>query len=263
MTRTLERWGAVSTGEPSLISRVVGTLEYLSALRNLDAFLQAASREELAAADKFVSSRPQFTVFTQLADRFKQGPGTAQTSPAAQQASQKRGLMWVVALARLEAGAILATFTTLSTPFEMVGPTKWELPAYKELLMDGAQTHYLALANDSNVATVALKLPDTETLAYIRRLNLARSMLSAAARSNAAELSPHDWSELEVEDRQLLATRDRFVLRVNKSLNSYSKESKTITGEQYTTMKTCILALRGEQVELAAGTAWKQTIKPK
>jgi len=248
------------------MARIVGTLEYLSALRNFDAFLQAASSEEIAAADKIVSSRPQFTVFTELADRFRQGPGTSRTSPAALEASQKRGLMWVVALARLEAGAILATFTTIAAPFETVGPTKWEMPAYKNLLMDGAQTHYLALTNDSNVAVVALKLPDTEMLAYIRRLHLTRTMLNAAARSNARELSPHDWSELEAQDRQLQSTHDRFSLRVKRyiaSLNSYSRESKTTVSDPYTKVNACGAILWGEKVELAAGTAWKETFKAK
>lgn len=89
-----------------------------------------------------------------------------------------------------EAGAILGTFTTLPSPFEVVGPTKWEMAAYRELLMDGAQTHYWAIANDpnapsSNTATDFLRAPGPEMLAYIRRLNLARSMLNAAAMSNA------------------------------------------------------------------------------
>lgn len=239
----------------------MGTLEYLSSLRHLDAFLSSATSEELAAADKFVTSRPQFTVYTQLTDRFRTGPGTSLTSPTALASSQKKGLAWVIALARLEAGAIVATFSSHPAPFEIVSPTRYEMPAYKELLMDGAQTHFLGLENDANLAVVARKIPDTETLSYIRRLHLARSMLSAAARSNSQELSAEDWLQLQSQDRQLLLTQGRFSRRVNQyvaSLNN-TTTSKTVSEKQVSNLSTCQRLLEAEQRELAAGTARVQT----
>lgn len=177
--------------------------------------------------------------------------------------AKKTGLMWVVALARLEAGGILATFSTHANPFEVVGPTHWEMPAYRELLMDGAQTHFWALANDPNVAAVAMKIPGTEMLSYIRRVNLARSMLSAAARSNAQALSPIEWSQLTAQDSQLLSMRNQYSFRVKKylaSLNSYSKEAISSNGKEYTNVSACGKQLAGEARELAAGTAWIQVI---
>lgn len=95
----------------------MGTLEYLSALRNLDAFINAASPEELAAADRFVAARPQFTVYSRIADRFRQVQSALPSAGTSDDAAKKRGLIWVVALARLEAGAILGTFSTNSSPF--------------------------------------------------------------------------------------------------------------------------------------------------
>lgn len=255
----------MTPNDESVLVRVVGTFEYLSSLRNLDAFLSSASSEELAAADKFVTARPQFTVYTQLADRFRQGSASQPLQLDRQTAAQKKGLMWVVALARLEAGAILGTFTKLPAPFETVGPTRWELPAYKELLMDGAQTHFLALNNDANVAIVARKIPDTEMLSYIRRLNLARSMLSAAARSNAQELSPEDWLQVQSQDRQLLLTLGRFSQRVNgyvASLNN-TNVSKTTSERIKSEVIACGAQLAGEQRELAAGTARVRTFTVK
>lgn len=236
---------------------MVGTFEYISSLRNLDAFLSSATSEELAAADQFVISRPQFTVFTQLADRFRDDQLSRQALLERQATAQKKGLMWVVALARLEAGAILGTFTKTPSPFEIVGPTRWEMPAYKELLMDGAQTHFLALSNDSNVAVVARKIPDTEMLSYIRRLNLARSMLSAAARSHAQELSPEDWLQLQSQDRQMMQTLGRFSQRVSKYVASLNTNNVTTTTSerQISDVHACKSQLIGEQRELAMGTA--------
>lgn len=245
--------------------RVVGTLEYLSALRHLDAFHRSASSEELDAADKIVSSRPQYAVFTGMSDRFRQTPAVGQTS-SNNQAAPKKGLMWVVALARMEAGAIMGTFTTQANPFEVVGPTLWEMPAYKELLIDGAQTHYLAISNDANVATVAMKVPDSETLSYIRRLNLARSMLSAAARSKAQEMSPQEWSQVEMQDKQLLTIRDRFAQRVSRHLdliNSNATSQTPVSDKLRTNAKACSMQLLGERRELLAGTATVQTFNYK
>jgi hypothetical protein len=245
----------VTPEDQSLVYRVVGTLEYLSALRNLDAFLSSASPEEIAVADKIVSSRPQFTVVTRLSDRFR--PGSQQWTFGGQGAAEKRGLMWVVALARLEAGAIVGTFTTLPAPFEIVGPSRWEMPAYRELLMDGALTHVWALANDPSVAAIALKPPDSEVLAFIRRINLTRAMLSAAARSNAQELSPQNWSLLVEQDRQLLATRNRYSAALARYVASqnYSLVNSSVTAQQRAIVRACGAQLAAEQQELAAGTA--------
>ncbi|MBL8822106.1 MAG: hypothetical protein JNJ77_05920 [Planctomycetia bacterium] len=243
-----------------LVNRIVGTLEYFSALRNFDEFLRTANREELDAADRYVSNRPEFTVYSQLSDRFRQQPVMANAT-SRESAAKKQGLMWVVALARLEAGGILGTFSTISNPFEVVEPTLWEMPAYRELLMDGAQTHFWALANDPNVAAVAMKIPGTEMLSYIRRLNLARSMLSAAARSNADQLTPVDWSELTAQDSKLLGMRNQFSFRVKRymaSQTSSTRETTTRT-KQSTLSDACILQLAGEQRELAAGTLRTET----
>jgi len=261
-TSSVRSWGAVAPEDQSLVYRVVGTLEYMSALRDLDAFLGSASAEEIAAADRFVASRPEFTVFTRLSDRFRLSSQAWINS--GQGAAQQRGLMWVVALARLEAGAIVGTFTTLPAPFEIVGPSRWEMPAYKELLMDGALTHYLALTNDGNVAMVAKKPPDSEMLAYIRRLNLARAMLSAAARSNAQELSPQDWAELVKQDKQMLATRNRFssALADFVASQNYSNTNQSVTpGSLRAMLRACPAQLAAEQRELAAGTAKVQTFR--
>ena len=259
-TTTVQKWASSSLGDQSLMFRVVGTLEYVSALRHLDAFLSTATSEEIAAADKLISARPEFTVYTQLANRFRQGSDTPFVSTG-RAAIPRKGLMWVVALARLEAGAILGTFTTHGSPFEVVGPSQWGKPSYHDLLMDGAQTHVMALANDPNIRMVEMKLPGTEMLSYIRRLNLARSMLSAAARSNASGLSLQEWSQLEAQDRQLRNLRDRLSIRVNKyvaSLNS-KRVDRTVTEKQIETAQACATQLAAEQRELAAGTARVQT----
>jgi hypothetical protein len=256
-TTTIQRFGKITAEDPTLVFRAVGTLEYLSALRDLDAFVRVATREELDAADRIVSSRPQFTIYSRLADRQRGIPAPSD--------AQRQGLRWVIALARLEAGAILATFTKNAAPFEDVGPSRFELPAFQELLMDAAQTHVLALANDARVHVVAAKNPDNEMLAYIRRLTLARALLSAAARSNASHLSVQDWLRLEEQDRQLLAIRDLFAMRVRRFVDSLNSNltNKTVTEKEKSVIVSsiCPPLLEAERRELKAGTAKVQTFR--
>ena len=223
----------------------------MSALRHLDAFLKNATQDELKAADDIVRSRPQFAVYSQLAERFRPGnaPPAKETTGSADSKTQsrspeRRGLMWVVALARLEAGAIIGTFTTIPAPFEVVGPTEYEMPAYKELLMDGAQMHFWGLANDAHLPDVTKSIPGTEMLAYLRRLNLARKMLSAAVRSNAKELTPQQWSQVVEQDQKMLELRDGFEVTITAyviSLNRVSQSSST--GTSKVTQCRCLRAL--------------------
>lgn len=246
----------MSSEDQSLIHRVVGTLEYVSALRHLDAFVQSASREELDAADKFISSHPQFAVNTRLADRMR-----TSVSSSVNAGTRKLGLAWVIALARIETAGILATFTTMTSPFELVGPTQFEMAAFKELLMDDAQTHYLALSNDLNLLAVSRKVPGTEMLAYIRRINLARSMLDAAVRSQLADLSAQDYAVLGAQDRTLSMMRKNLANRVNKYLEhlNYTRQNSSVTESEYSSVNACAQMLKGELKELAAGTATVQS----
>ncbi|HQR42149.1 MAG TPA: hypothetical protein PLX97_05680 [Gemmatales bacterium] len=246
----------MSSEDQSLIHRVVGTLEYVSALKHLDAFVQSASREELDAADQFISRHPQFAVNTRLSDRLRAGASSLVNTGA-----RKLGLAWVIALARIEAGGILATFTTMPSPFELVGPTQFEMAAYKELLMDDAQTHYLALTNDLNLLAVSRKVPGTEMLAYIRRINLARSMLDAAVRSQMADLSPQDYAVLCAQDKTLSLKRMNLANRVSKYLEhlNYTRQNSSVTESEYSSANACAQMLKGELKELAAGTATVQS----
>src|SRR5262245_13893322 len=104
----------LTPADKSLILRVVGFLEYGMALRQLDEFVQRAYADELKAADELVGSREEFKVYPILRGRLAQG--AAAVAPAASSAadgSSRKGLAWVIALARVEMGGILATFSSL------------------------------------------------------------------------------------------------------------------------------------------------------
>ena len=78
--------------------RAVGTIEYASALQNLDAFMQMASNEDRDAADRIVKARPQYVVHSGLSNKLRGLPEAFSSDPA----KERQGLSWVIALARVE-----------------------------------------------------------------------------------------------------------------------------------------------------------------
>jgi hypothetical protein len=181
----------------------------------LDALVASATPSELAAIDAILKDRPEFTVYVNIAPRVQRQPSTLIPGSAA---VPMQGLPWVLALARAELGGMLATFGKHPVPFAAVRPTRLEAEAYKTLLMDGSQTHYWAIFNDPNLAKVARSVPDTQMLAYIRRLNAVRHFLRAGANAAAADLQPPQVAEILREDSRLDTLRQDFIATVSSYL---------------------------------------------
>jgi hypothetical protein len=248
----------VNPADNSLVFRVVGFLEYGAALNNLDALVASASPQELQAIDAILQDRPEFTVFVNIASRVQRLPSTLVPTSAAE---PRRGLAWVLALARAELGGMVATFGQHPSPFAAVRPTTLELDAYRAILLDGSQTHYWALVNDPQLAKVAKSVPDTQMLAYIRRLNAVRHFLRAGANGYSKELKPPQVAEILAEDQRLGSLRQDFVATVADYLAAmtYSQSSTQTTSDGKVMARACSAQLGGEAAELRLGTAKVQT----
>lgn len=233
------------------------------ALKQLDEFVQRAYPDELKAADELVGSRDEFTIYSNLRGKLQRGPSKlAPATNSAAETSARKGLAWVIGLARAEMGGILATFSSHPSPFEAVKPTKFDLAAYRELLLDGAQSHVWALVSDPEVAKVAKSIPDTRMLAYIRRLNMVRLFLRAAVMSNANELAPAQTQEAVAQDSQLKKVRDSFADSVRSYLlvmNQRQSGSKTTTLGSMDAVQGCRMQLDREAGALQTGKATSQT----
>lgn len=232
------------------------------ALRQLDEFVQRANPDELKAADELVGARPEFVVYSSLRGRLQRGPSAlAPVASSAADAGGKKGLAWVIGLARVEMGGILATFSSHPSPFEAVKPTRFDMAAYRELLLDGAQTHVWALVNDPAVAEVAKSTPDTRMLAYIRRLNMVRLFLRAGVMANANQITPLQAQEAATQDSRLSKLRDQFsssVLAYLTIMNSRQSASRSTTSTREVAA-ACGQQLRREMSALKEGTATSQT----
>ncbi|HUG89859.1 MAG TPA: hypothetical protein VML55_03435, partial [Planctomycetaceae bacterium] len=127
--------------DPRLIFRLVGFIEYGAAVELLERFVSTASREELELADELVRERPEFAVYTNLSRHIEGATFLREQPRHARDDFCRRGLDWVLGLARVEVGALLAGFTSHPRPFGAVAPQTYGVEAYRELLVDGLRTH--------------------------------------------------------------------------------------------------------------------------
>jgi hypothetical protein len=188
--------------DPELIYRIVGFLEYGMAIKHLDEFIRRASADELEIADGIVRRRPQFDVRVQLSQDLV-GPGQLNQRIGANAGNRTAsGLAWVVALARVELGAMLAGFTSVPKPFHMTAPTPYETEAYREILSDGLLVHYWSLKHDPAISNYPRTgVPEEHAITYGRRLGVARRFLDASREFSRTRLSPGQQAELNSWER--------------------------------------------------------------
>jgi hypothetical protein len=211
------------TGQDSReAARVVGFLEYGQALQHFDALVKKATTEELDTFEEIVRERDELTVYTNLSRRLRHPPSSLdERSETESEGFQRRGLAWIMALARVELGAILAAFTYVPRPFEAVAATAYDVEPYQEMLQDGLRSHYWALCGDSSLPRVAQRfLPTQESLAYLRRFVVAQAFLRAAYRAAERHYSAVQRAELN----RWKQTLDTFQLKLVSNFRKFLAE---------------------------------------
>lgn len=163
-----------------ILARLVGYLEYKQSLDHFQRFLASATPDELAAADELVRDRDELVVYTNLSQLLDPAARVADESRAsAADTFERRGLEWVIALARLEHQAMLVGFTAEPAPLLDSLPPAHAGEAYSELLLDGARMHYFAWRQAREKARGGLPLgPDL--ISEARRAALTIELLQAA-----------------------------------------------------------------------------------
>lgn len=186
------------------VVRAVGYYEFGMALLNLEKLIASATREELAAFDALVKDRDEFSVFVNLSRKVPHPPSSLdEEAERPGDNFERRGLAWVTALARIEVGAMLATFTEVREPFRSLAGTGFDHEAYAELIQDGMRSHYWALANDDNLPQVVRKRPGQDILNYVRRLVMAQAFWQATFQVAADNYSPVQLQELKAWEKYL------------------------------------------------------------
>ena len=189
--------------DPRLIRRIVGFHEYATSLSMLDEFVKHATEQEMAAAEEIVRSRRELAVETNLS-RHIQGATFFAESAHDKDDFRRVGLAWVMALARVEVGAMLAGFSSHHQPFKASQPTKFETEAFRELLSDGMRTHYWSLKNDPVIRSyLKTGVPPQHIITYGRRVSVARHFMQAVREFSRSQLLAIQKAELAAEDAEM------------------------------------------------------------
>lgn len=215
-----------------MVARLVGFHEYTQAIVRFEQLVAASSPQELAVADEIISSHDELAIYTNLSSRIERYPSRLSEKPAAD-AKAKRGLAWLMGLARVELGAMAAGFTDHSSPFDLVPVTAFEREQHFEMLLDGARMHYWALHNDpialhyanwsrTPVVSLARGTPLTSAqggdelraIAYARRVAIANEFVEAVARQYGNQLDLNQQAELTQWHRELSKLQSRIVFDV-------------------------------------------------
>lgn len=205
-------------GDRSRVLPLVGYFEYGMALRQFDQLLARLTDAERTAISNFIAEHTALSVRAMVPNK----SSNAEMEIAATQPETRRGLDWVMALARIEFASMLATFTGTTDPFVTVKPSQYELPAYKELLGEGVRMHHAAMLNDPAVRSLSsLDSDDPKLQAYSRRLGLTRKMLRAYAKSGVGDLSPREFRKLATWKRDLDLIHADLLTGVRRQLGGF------------------------------------------
>jgi hypothetical protein len=146
---------------------------------------------------------------------------------------KKRGLAWMLALAKVELGATVAAYTDSKTPFGVFAPTMFDREEFLQILLEDCIDHVQALDQEALFKQVMkMRGPaNNETLAYLRRIKLIRDMLTALKKSEMPGLA----AKIKPVEEKLARSQDALVAHVKASTKVMQQvstvSSKTVNGK--------------------------------
>jgi hypothetical protein len=202
-----------------LVYRIVGFIEYAQAVQYLDKFVAEASIGEFEVAEEIIRSQKAFRIDTNLSRKIEGASTLSEQSPIARDDFSRHGLEWMLALARVELGAMLAGFTSHAEPFLSLAPTTYKqekervntvpfgTAAYSEMLIDGLRAHYWSIVREDLISNYfKTGVPENHLLTQSRRAIVGRQFVRAVLQfnggGNAGEnLPPPQQTELQTWDQ--------------------------------------------------------------
>ena len=176
---------------------MVGYYEYSKALRYFNQLLRRSKPEDVKVYNAYVARDPSLAVFVQHATKNK-AEDAAKDSDTTQKVEPQYGLFKMMALARVELGAMKAGFHGESNAFVNKSVSKLEAPAYEALLREGVQLHLNQLARNAEFHRELQgteKKVSTKTLAYMRRLIVVNRMADALTKLQTKDATPSDVAQ--------------------------------------------------------------------
>lgn len=219
--------------DESIPFRLVGTYEYDQCLNQLSNLIATSSEEQIAVYDEMLGVRPEFSFVSgvEMSGLNGRKPGDAPREWL--DPFKRRGLAWMMALAKLELGATMSLYGKSKLPFTAYPPTQFDLDAFMRIMLDDTIAQMSNLANDPGFQFVLRSNRiDTWTLAYLRRIKLIRDMTNVLFALNdpviTAQLYPYE-KDLKKKQEGLAArvlASQMEVTETRKSTGVYNTEDR-------------------------------------
>jgi hypothetical protein len=216
------------------LAQLVGYVEYAMALAHFERLVELATPAEVRSLDDMIGQDDRFVMHSHLSAKYDglDPRSTLQLpkrvpDPRAARANERRGLAWIMALARVELGAMHASETGESSnpyrrveyadrfntpellpdpfgPFDRRPPTALEREAFLEILFDGGRQHYYESRTDYQIPNdvrqggfaVLAGQARLRLLQLERKLRIAIEMLEAFRAYADGSLTPVQHVEL-------------------------------------------------------------------
>ena len=242
-----------------MVRRLVGFYEYGNALDHLDQLTSMSDEEDFDAINEILADHREFDLFVKLPDGFR--GSTSGDGVEDRQDNRRSGLEWIIALARVEFGAMVSGFTSHPNPYQSVQPESFSYNATMQLLLEGVEGHYLALLDAKNLHAKLMDLHGDDqvrtALAKSRRVRIARMMLQALETIDRTTYTDRQANELAEVQRNL--SRQQSILRstIRAWLTAQTSREQNVSSQsfEHEFVYACGIQLDAERRELAAGTA--------
>lgn len=212
--------------------RFVGSYEYMKAIEAFEKLISISTPEDLQAYDLVLINRPEFTYFNGANVALGNKPNLRQANSTQRNqfydTFRKKGLAWMMALAKVELSATASMYGDAKKPFQAIATSQFDTLPYLTVLADDVAAHMRSLSQEQGFHKVTRsgRKIDTWTLAYLRRLKLIRDMIETLGDANSQvkfELKKYD-GELAKYERRL----NRAVAAELNSVQSGSNQSQSV-----------------------------------
>lgn len=203
--------------------RFVGSYEYGNALKAFEKLVAISTKEDLQAYDLVLINRPEFTYFNGANVSLKAMPNLQKASTNQRNkyfdTFRKKGLAWMMALAKVELSATASMYGESKKPFQSIATTQFDGLPYLSVLSDDVAAHMRSLSQEPGFRKVTRsgRKIDTWTLAYLRRLKLIRDMIETLSDTGGSQVK----FELKKYDQELSKYERKLNAAVQSELNSF------------------------------------------
>lgn len=257
-TYTVRYREGISAADPTIPYRLVGTYEYDNAVKLLDALISSSTPEQIEVYNRFLEDRPEFTFYNGASLLDDRALATLDLKKDTVRVKfddefKKKGLAWMIALAKIELGATASCYGESKTPFALYPAKEYDYIPFLEIMFDDIVAHLKGLGADQDFKQVlkSHRVADTWTVAYLRRVKLIRDMIQVLKGTGdpglLTRLAPYD-QELKRYSNRLIENIQLYEIdHVEQFSDTRGSERNTFTTARNAECNSLINSIRSAE----------------